>query len=267
MPAPVFPSWRDEVASGNYPFVDAATRTSMYGDVLSPAVVLDASVYGYSSLSVPVWVSEIRAVDEGVLFAISDLNGTLGTGYWLSSDASNEVVVLYRDETIVATILVNPVEVARIRKDNVVMYFSPSATELVISALYSFSSPAEERAVDGALLPEQGDVYLVAENGIQFECVAATETVNNVTYPVTRVNVHAIGDPLSVRAICEDGFSEPRFIKQVVFQKGTKTFTCTPVANTDIFVASVDVEGNDASLRVRQTEGGIIVGLLAKAPW
>lgn len=257
----IYEKWRDEQANSKFPFTDDSTLTDIAGRKLSKNLILDASVYAGGLVPV-VWLSEINVEPNVITFTLTDSRGVIGVGTWSSTLATNDVLVIKNDVgRIVASFVLNLDEAYELAKIGTSYVFAKTATEMTTTCLNLFTDNTIDRDVLGELLQEQGDVYLVGATGIQLECENAFETVEGDTYSVTKVNINAVGDPLGSRASCGDSFIVPRFIKEVIFQKGTETYSCAPNNLGNVMIVSGAINDINPALRIARDAQGISIGL------
>ena len=80
-----------------------------------------------------------------------------------------------------------------------------------------------------------------------------------VEHPVIRIDI--VGDTLFRRRLCTDAalFVTPRYVETVTFVGQGTSFTCTPDIVGDIKMLAGNHLAEDTVLRVRTTEGGIVI--------
>jgi len=251
----IFPTWRDENASGPYPFTDESTLVDLSETVTIPASAFVDASFWVPDLSLPLFLLSVEVRPRSILVTVANsFSRPIATGVWppptgfdrslipLVDNQDNQVGVLVGKEIGLSSLLKLPQET---------YFFSPSRSSFVISTSLIFGDDASQRNVSGELLPEQGDVFIVGERGIQLEVKPGTEVIDGELVNITKVYVHAVGDPLASRAVCEENqrFVERRFIKEVVFQKGQQTHRCAPI-NGEVYIVTTSPQGTESSLRI-----------------
>lgn len=267
MTTQLFPTWRDENAKAQFPFSDSSSLTSIFGVAFPQEVILDAVIYG-ANLIPSVYLSRVEIKNNRVMFELSNGDGSiLGQGYWpppLNTDQS-VINILDSNKNSCAVLVVNVSELNKlVILGDMIYLFQTNSAEFVIACHHLIENDNSDRQVDGIKLPEQGDVYLVAEHGIQFQAFADIDRSSGAALGVTHLVVHAVGDPLATRSDCSDTFIEPRFITEVVFQKDTVTHSCHPANLGDIVILASSRPGTDSALRIINDANGISIGLFGK---
>jgi hypothetical protein len=262
MPSQIFEQWRDEQSIANYPFTDAATMRDLSGLDLDKSLIIDAAIC-VPNVKLPVWLSDMSVMENYVKFTISDSVGRLAFGEWNAAATNQDVVVLKDDANRRVGVLTVDIEaMTRLISNGEVTYgFPATATTFVLGVINIFTTNDSDREILGEILPEQGDVYLIGVDGIVLKSEDGTELVNGVSYPVVRLKVHAVGNPLANRSICGTNFVEPRFVREVVFQKDDQTFTCVPSNVGDILIVAASMSNQASALRINKTAEGISIGL------
>jgi hypothetical protein len=251
----IFPTWRDENASGPYPFTDSSTLVDLTGNVNVPASAFVDASFWVPDPSLPLFLLSIEVRPRSIVVTVANnLSRPIASGVWppptgfdrslipLTDNQDNQVGLLVGKEAGLSSLL---------KLAQGTYFFSPSIASFVISTCLIFGDDAAQRNVSGELLPEQGDVYIVGERGIQLETRPGSEVIKGEIVDITKVYVHAVGDPLSARAVCEANqrFVEKRFITEVVFQKGQQTHRCAPI-NGEVYIVTTSPQGTESSLRI-----------------
>lgn len=265
----VYPAWRDDVAKSVFPFDDHSSLTSLDGETLPLALILDAAIHP-PGLSDTVFLSALRIARTGLTFSIASQTGLeVCSGGWPSAEAiDNTVVPLTTASGAAAGLLViNPtIATQLVNSRERELIFPLANTQFVISVIRFVSDQEVNRGLtSGVVIPESGDVYLVGRNGVQLSCDDGVEISRGKSQSVRNVRVNAVGDPLGRRANCSPtDFETPRFVQQVVFQKDGKTHICSPTGLGEIFVLASGFLGNDTALRSYVDGKNIVFGLAGR---
>lgn len=129
--------------------------------------------------------------------------------------------------------------------------FDPSTSAFVVSTWGFTSAPPVNDLQEGQRIAVGDDLYLVGEDGVRLS------VDNSGELPIVRV--HAVGDPLARLRECRDE-PVPRFIREVVFQHGETTISCSPGDQGEIFIVVVSQSGTDSALRLYSSPGELQVG-------
>jgi hypothetical protein len=250
----IFNSWRDENAVKNYPFTDNGPPTD--GNWTLPlAAIVDANIHPPDTAG-GYYLSQLQLDDNGdVRLSIGSLDSaTAAVGVWSKILPDLSVVPLYSSNNSPAGVLVvDPVAMAdvRIHLLSGEVRFIPSTSAFVVSTWNYTNNPPITEIRDGERVAIGDDLYLVAEDGVRLT------VARNGEFPI--VFVHAIGDPLARLRECTDE-PIPRFIREVVFQHGSKTISCAPNDLGEVFMAVVSRENTDSALRLYSSPGEIQIG-------
>ena len=211
----VFPEFRDEWESLNYPFSDNSTLTTTDGLVIDPSLFLDASVYP-AGLSAGGRLVSITGTDTSIIFTVGDaLSVNLATA---TLDKTSLPTVLPLQDSYnrsAGMFLIDPTLLAVIRTwSNGVHRFAVGTADFVASACIPSPAVAVEGVTTNGTELLTGEVWMVGDRG-----VVLTKTPNQ---PEIRVDV--VGDPLFVRRLCApvQQFTTPRFIQTINGQKPDK---------------------------------------------
>lgn len=252
--AQIFNSWRDENAVKNYPFTDNGPPTDGRW-TLPLAAFVDANIHPPDTAG-GYYLARLRLDDNGdVQIEIGSLDSaSAAMGTWSQILPDLSVIPLYsRNNSPAGVLVVDPVAMAEVRTYLVSgeVRFIPGTAAFVASTWNYTNSPPPTEIRDGERVVIGDDLYLVAEDGVRLS------VARNGQFPI--VFVHAVGDPLARLRECVDE-PIPRFIREVVFQHGSKTISCTPNDLGEVFMAVVSRENTNSALRLYSSPGEIQIG-------
>jgi hypothetical protein len=250
----IFPSWRDSNAVRHYPFTDFGPPKSGSWS-LPTGAILDANIHPPDAVG-EFYLSYLR-VDEqkNIVFDIGSRDTvSAATGTWSHTLPDLSVIPLYaiNDRSPAGVLVVDPMQMSHLqvelaRQDR---RFDPQTAAFVASTWNFVSGPSQAREQLGVRVGVSDDLYLVGERGVRL-------TIAQGTPPV--VYVHAVGDPLARLRDCSDE-PAPRFIREVVFQRGSQTIACAPNDRGEVFVVVVGKDGRDSSLRLYTQPNELQIG-------
>jgi hypothetical protein len=251
----VFQSWRDENAVRNYPFGDAGPPSALTGETLPIGLLLDANIHP-ANVDGDYQLASVTVRDSrSVVFTISGANvPRAATGEWNAYLPDPSVVALTDTLGRPAGVLVVDPSVAEqllnIWADRTVQ-FSAESAGFVVSTWNYTSAIGDLPRRDGVPVGLADDLYLVGEDGVRLTCDHSGST------PVVRV--HAVGDPLARLRDCSEE-PVPRFIREVVFQQGSQTITCSPNELGEVFLVVASNFEVASSLRLFSRPSEIQIG-------
>jgi hypothetical protein len=251
----VFQSWRDENAVRNYPFSDAGPPTALSGETLPVGLVLDANIHP-ANVDGDYRLASVTVRDSrSMVFTVSGAAAPrAASGEWSSYLLDPSVIAL--TDTLgrpAGVLVVDPAIAEQLLNTwaNRTVQFAAESSGFVVSTWNYTSATGELPRRDGVPVGLADDLYLVGEDGVRLTCDHSGET------PVVRA--HAIGDPLARLRDCNDE-PVPRFIREVVFQQGTQTITCSPNALGEVFLVVASNFEVSSSLRLFSRPGEIQIG-------
>lgn len=250
----IFNSWRDENAVRHYPFTDYGPPVAS-GLELSSAVFVDANIHPPGAVG-GFHLSRIYVGDNSdVYIEIASQNASVAaTGVWSSALPDLSVVPLYDSANLPSGVLVvDPAEIAllRTRLISAEARFDPVTSAFVVSTWGFTAAAINNELREGQRIAVGDDLYLVGEDGVRLSV--------NTSGPLPVVRVHAVGDPLARLRECSDE-PVPRFIREVVFQHGETTLSCSPGDRGEIFIVVASQSGTDSALRLSSSPGELQVG-------
>lgn len=252
--AQIFPGWRDTNAVRHYPFTDFGPPTDGQWQ-LSPTVFLDANIHPPDTIG-GFYLARLYVDDNSdVRVEIGSQDAaTAAIGIWSQSLPDLSVIPLYDlNDAPAGVLVVDPAAMAYLQTELLgrEIRLDPNTSAFVAST-WNFTVSTPDTAIrEGERIAVGDDLYLVGEDGIRL-------FVNdNGQYPV--VYVHAIGDPLARLRECQDE-PVPRFIREVVFQQGEETITCSPNELGEIFLVVASQSGIDSALRLYSSPGELKIG-------
>jgi hypothetical protein len=212
MPAQVvFPQYRNELGTTNYPFAAAANLTSQDGFTIAQGTILDASLYPIG-VSQQLYISLVKVASDLITFSFSDAETpNLATASFPTASPP-ALLDVFDALGRPAGILVS--------EPNLLAAFSTWApgshkfllgtTEFVASCVIPTPQTGLRAVVapDGTLLT--GDVWLVGQNGV----VVRQDTDGAIRFD-------AVGEPLFLRQEChptpggQNLFTTPNFLQTI----------------------------------------------------
>lgn len=246
----LYPHWRDENATLFFPFEREQPRTAR-GRELERGAILDARLHAPNSPG-GYFLGSLRVSVDSVQFSFFDDTGVVvASGVWSPGGRDPSVVELSDGEGHCAGVIVVTPEVIQQIPHSWPLgdhTFLRESAQLVLTT-WEFMRPDHfEEVTAGVPIESGGELYLVAEDGLRFEC----------TDDPAVVKLHAIGDPLSRRKNCDRSFETPRLIREVVFQKGLSTVIATPDNHGQVWLHTAASEGHPAlSVVTRERSLGI----------
>jgi hypothetical protein len=257
MPTLRHPQWRDGNSGNKYPFDDTATLVNAAGRAIDPDTFIDAAIYPIGG-SVGMYISsvDVRA-DEITIFIGDSVLKSLCYCAFSPAQPAEELRIVDRFGRSAGVLVSKAVNLSVFSAWGAgVHVFLPTQTRFVASCCYPV--PADTvigfRLDDGSVV--SGDVLLVGEDGIAFDCKTIEE------WPASDANkaiqVSAVGDPLYRRKQCPTLFSTPRFIREIAFQKGTQTIFVKPGEDGNVIIANGAAVIPDSVLRVRTSPQGVM---------
>lgn len=262
------PEWRNENSARTYPFEDLSHLISLDAQLeLRNSWLVDAAIYPLAGTA-PYSLGDVLIQGSDGTLTLVDRNQQLvGIGVFRRAEAT-PIGVYAEDGVLAATLVPGPdANHALFAAGDGLYGFGPGRADLVAStvlnlsefaAFYGFSSGTDQL--------NSSDLVLVGEYGVQLT-VEQTQEVrpNGVLLPVTRVRLHAVGDPQALTRNCEDRSRQPaRFIKEVVFQYGTLTHRVQPVRGGILMLAG-SPSASDTALQIQGSEGTINIRLRGKS--
>jgi hypothetical protein len=112
-----------------------------------------------------------------------------------------------------------------------------------------------------------GNIAIVGEQGVQLTAGEEVEvSASGEQVDVTRVQIHAVGDPQFLTRQCNDISRRPlRFIREVVFQYNDFTHVCKPDELGSILMLADSPATTESALQIRPTEEALIIRLAGKS--
>ena len=236
----IFPEFRDEFDSLNYPFSDDATLITTDNLPLDPALFLDAAIYPVG-LSAGGRLVSIQVSTTQIVFTIGDsVSSNLATttinlsSYSptmpLTDSFGRPAGVLLIDPTLLPEIIAWPIGTHT---------FAVGGAEFVSTTC----TPSPVSQVNGITVNGEGlltgEVWLVGDRGVILRGYDNS------------VRVDIVGDPLFVRALCSpiQQFTTPLFIKTINHQ--------TPDAYGNFNITVSNSVTPDTILRIYPTNNGL----------
>lgn len=251
----IFQSWRDENAVRNYPFCDAGPPTALSGEVMPIGLILDANIHPANVDGDYRLASAVVRDARSLVFTISGANAPrAASGEWNAYLPDPSVVAL--TDTLgrpAGVLVVNPAIAEQLLNTwaGAEIQFSAESSGFVVSAWNYTNATGDLPRRDGVAVGLADDLYLVGEDGVRLTCD------HSGVMPVVRV--HAIGDPLARLRDCDEE-PVPRFIREVVFQQGSQTITCSPNDLGEVFLVVASNYEVSSSLRLFSRPGEIQIG-------
>lgn len=262
------PEWRDANDSTRYPFAASAPLRNRDGAVILDGTFLDAAIYPAGS-SGGFYLSRVRAAASLVTLWVGDAGDpALASGSYAPSSGPSEIRLTDPDGRPAGVLVTDPARLAALSAVGGDHRFQPADTPFVASVGF----PCPPAGVEAFVLPDgsvlAGEVYLVGGEGVALTADdgETLERPSPCAAAVARraVSVHAVGDPLFRRLLCEPaGLDPPRFVKRVRFVYGDREFVCEPPDGVVRLFSGHDA-AVDTVLRVTARDGALWVGIAGR---
>jgi hypothetical protein len=265
MPEIIHPEWRKHNEPTKYPFAEESSLRSG-NDLILNELFLDAIFYPVGNdQDLRLSVVEVEH-DSVTLYIGTTDNEKLASGTFNQFDPPSKIELTDSLGRAAGLIVSEPLRLAIFQSWSLGSH-SFTTEEAGFAATVSIPSP--EIGLRGFVLEDgtlfTGDIWLVGDDGvvIRKEMISVPTTEcdqGEVTeHPVIRIDV--VGDTLFRRRLCTDAalFVTPRYVEQLTFVGQGASFSCTPDILGDIKMLAGNHLAEDTVLRVRTTEGGIVI--------
>ena len=252
--------WRDENDRSNFPFEDGASLRSDSGMVLLPGTFLDAVLYPAEATGA-LFLSQVLLRSGSVTLTIGDAeHDNLCTGTFDLQDPPEEIRLVDSYGRSSGLLVSEPLRLAVFQAWSLGTHtFTAEQTPLVAAVSWLQPDPG----VQGLLLGDTGaelvagEVWLVGGDGI---LLSYREVVEPPGLTRSVIRIDAVGDPLFLRQLCSEPglFQSPRFLRQLVVQKGPRTHTVLPGGSGDVQITVGSQLAADTVLRISPTATGMI---------
>lgn len=262
------PEWRNQNATRNYPFEDAAILYSTDGRLnLIPDWLVDAAIYPLIGQA-PFSLGRVEVEETTARLSLFDSDQQL-IADGIANRSSGRPIALYSpDGQLAGSLVVGPdANHSLFSAGDGDYQFGPGRADLVASCVMDMSSLSSFFGFRvGTDQQVSGELLFVGEDGIQITAEDGQEPQPDGTIrTVKRVRFHAIGDPQFLARSCEDISRRPlRFIREVVFQYGDYTHVCAPQRGGILLLAG-SPSGSDTALQVVTRPGGVTLRLRGKS--
>ncbi len=197
-------SWRDEVATGAYPFSDGVSRTSDTGKFIAQGTFLDAAICLVGGAG-PLYLSQIDVSAQGITVHIGDQNERLAASGTFEFGSESGLIELTDISGRPAGIMVSePGRLALFTSwDDGSYTFDTTETEFAAKATMCPPIQGVSELRDASDTAVNGTVWLVGDDGV------VLREVNGA------IRVDIIGDPLFRRRLCgaDGSIDEQRYVK------------------------------------------------------
>lgn len=265
----IYPEWRKQNGTTQYPFSTAATLVNRDGARLLEGTFLDAILYPIGG-TVGLHLSRIVLDHESVTIYIGNLATPLLCSGSFDIIAPPDSLKLSDTAGRPAGLLVSEsIRFAVLQSLGIGTHdFLPEQTEFCASCCV----PTPEIGVRGIVLDNGdvlvGDVWIVGSDGVVVRYEDGSEPaacgVPLANLPTIRIDI--VGDPLYRRRLCEPNalFSTPRFIKAIRVIGPNGTFDCGPDEFGELKITVLNHSVGDSVLRISPTELGLNVGAVGQ---
>lgn len=263
-----FPEWRDEQEYSRYPFEDWCSLTTTTGEKFESSTFIDAAVYLIDNVE-PVQLTRVDVDAEYVKLyfgtVVDELQASC-TVEWTSADQQLQLIdQLGRACGVLVT------DAARLSVfqgwGNGTFTFAIGDAVLVSACNHVIPSAGVTafELDDGSVI--YGDCYIAGDNGVVLNCVPTTRKTECglVESPRYAIQVHAVGDPLFLRRLCEPNlFRSNSFLQTLVFQKGSKEVELGSGDDGRIMIWQAPVVSTNTILRVVQRNNKLSVTVVGE---
>lgn len=255
MPRSHYNQWRAENAADGYPFIVDKPEAANIDFELPDDAFLDAVFHIPGEVSAYSLARLFLAEGGQLGIEVQTADNAVATGLWASSQRFTDTVHLLSDRGEPAGALtVSPrrmIELLDRCRTTDIQFVAASSTFVPQTYEFVDRQPIRETSPEGATVRHDEDVVLLGHRGVFLECNGEGT-----------ITVQVVGDPRGLRSECDEDFSTPQAVREVVFQRGGQTISCFPVnGNIDLHVLS---QVKDSSLRMSQQEGEIQFNLIGR---
>jgi hypothetical protein len=257
------PEWRKENEPTKYPFGSNASLTNGV-DVFIEGLFLDAVLYPIGGQA-RMYISKVELTHEDVTITIGDpSNPARATGTFDLINPPDRFKLADVYGRPAGVIVSETLRLSTFQSWTVGEHlFSVDQTELAATVCI----PTPEVGVRGILLDDgtlfTGDTYIIGDDGVALNTQVVEEPgpCGSAGIPVTVIRVDIVGDPLFRRRLCDPNalFVTPRFIRTITFDDGKQQVKCGPNDVGDLKMTANNELAEDTVLRIRMTDGGIVI--------
>jgi hypothetical protein len=268
----LFPQWRDQNETTNYPFAQYVTLSNGMVTLLE-GTLIDAALYPIGG-GAQLRLSQVVVTHQTVTVYIGD-NDTalLASGQFSLTDPPYNVGLVDVYNRPAGVLISEPQRLGLFASWGVGTFtFESTATEFAATVCF----PTPQIGIRGIQLADgtvlTGQVWLVGGLGVQLShtTVYAEDpaTGGNTVLPLEVIRVDVVGDPLYLRALSPTSlFQTPQFLKTLTFQDSKQTVICGPDEFGDVKILVGNNLAADTALRVHPTAAGTkleVVGSLVQ---
>lgn len=261
----LFPEWIKQNETTKYPFSESVTLTNTEGRVIIEGTFLDAALY-------PIGATEGLYIST-VVITFQTVTFTLATPTQDAIATASFSLITPPDEVVFTDVYGRPAGVLITEGRRLGVFqswgvgtheFLPGDTQFAATVVF----PTPEVGVRGIRLDTGeifvGDVWIVGADGVVVRASDALEPVPGTSdvRSVAQLRVDIVGDPLFRRRLCQPTslFETPRFIQSINVVGPNMEFTCTPDANGNLMLTTINDLAADTVLRINTTPAGVVIG-------
>lgn len=246
--------WRDEQDASNYPFEDGLPLVNNDGLPVPPGLLLDAVIYAPFTGDRPRLSKIIIANDTAELVIGDSVDDAVCAGSLDLAQPPDAVVLRDAWGRDCGLLISSALRLASLQALPVGEHAFESHQTAFVTSVSHLTPP---NCVQELVLPSgerlTGEVWLVGGAGV------ILEVANNT------VRVNCVGDPLFRKSQCNpETYSTPRFLRQVVVQKGPLTQVILPNSLGDVPITVGSNIVDDTVLRVEQVSDGLRFGVVGE---
>jgi len=197
-------SWREEIASGSYPFSDGVSRAADGGKVIDPGTFLDAAICLVGRTG-PLYLSQIDISAQGLVLWIGDQDERLAASGTYEFGSDTGIIELVDAAGRPAGIIVSePGRLVRFAGwEDGSHFFDTTTTEFAAKATMCPPIQGVSELRDNTDVSVNGTVWLVGDEGVLLREVDGA------------IRVDIVGDPLFRRRLCgaDGSLEERRFVR------------------------------------------------------
>ncbi len=263
-----FPEWRDEQEYSQYPFEDGCSLTTTTGEKFERSTFIDAAVYVVDNVD-QISLTRVDIEAESLkLYLGTPANTLLVTCEFAWTSADTHVQLIDAAGRACGVLVTDAARLSIFQSWGSGTFLFDSTAAILVAACNHAVPSAGVTAFeldDGSIL--YGDCYIVGDNGVVLNCVPTTRRTECGVVEDKRyaIQVHAVGDPLFLRKLCEPNlFKSNSFLQTLVFQKGEKEVELGPGEDGRIMIWQAPVVSENTILRVVQKNNKLSVTVVGE---
>ncbi len=265
----IYPEWRAQNGTTQYPFSANATLVNDDGDRLLDGIFLDAILYPIGG-GEGLYLSSVTLTHESISLTIGNVAQPILCGGTIDLvDPPDSIKLLDLYGRPAGLIVSERIRFAILQSLGIGTFeFAREQTEFCASCCI----PTPEIGVRGIELEDGtvmvGDVWLVGDDGVVLRTADLDEPdacgVSLANLQAIRIDV--IGDPLYRRRLCTSNslFGSPKFIKTIRVIGPNGTFDCGPDEFGELKLTVLSASAPDTVLRISPSGQGIGIGAVGQ---